>query len=56
MTLAWSTIAAGFFPPPLAILVFYCPTFYDPLGMQRNHVYVYKGYQVVMLSTKQMNH
>ncbi|QKX53212.1 uncharacterized protein TRUGW13939_00288 [Talaromyces rugulosus] len=28
MTLAWTTIVAGL-PPPVAILAFYCPTFYD---------------------------
>lgn len=32
MTLAWTAIAAGL-PPPVAILAFYCPTFYDPSGM-----------------------
>lgn len=31
MTLAWTTIEAGL-PPPVAILAFYCPTFYDPSG------------------------
>lgn len=55
MTLAWTTIVAGL-PPPVAILAFYCPTFYDTSGMQRNHVYVNKRFQAVMLSTKQMNH